>query len=176
MQLPECCITCAFCHKKLYKDSTYSISLEPAIRYISVNDSKNALDGNFEFMNKELIEYQNWEEEYKKKKKEYLVKLEQEETERRGKGLLSPVYEIIKQDLKSDFRVDYNKLGVSKPLFGPIKDVYLSCYEEMWKDFTKEKIEEKLPLLEKNNVNYITLLKKEGKELWKLAETKGILL
>ena len=123
MSLPECCITCVFCHKKLYKDSTYSISLEPAIRYISVNDSKNALDGNFEFLNKEIIEYQNWEEEYKKKKKEYIVKLEQDETERGEKGLLSPAYEIIKQDLKSDFHVDYDKLGVSKPLFGPIKDV-----------------------------------------------------
>ncbi len=127
MTLPKCCITCAFCLKKLYKGTPFET---PVLRKITEEDAQNALNNNYDFLHHEADLFNDWEQEYNKR-----IKFFWEEQENiRKENPLNLSYMVHKQkEAFSDYAL-FEEVGMPAPPFGPVKKVYLCCAEKRFAD------------------------------------------
>ncbi len=164
MTLPKCCITCAFCYKKLFKDSRYSLSNNFSTGVILIDDAKNALIGNWDFLDIEQHIYQKWVNEYKEKEKDYIEEQERKEEERKINHTCSPAYQIFREKLDSKEFSFVDDVDMPSQPFGPVNDVALCCYEKNIKDVKKHEIKDKLMLVNEFPCDFYFPIEERGEK------------
>lgn len=131
--MKKCCISCAFCLKRVYrKNSMHIKDTNPVQRYLTMQDVESALDGNFDFMNRERHDYDNWITEYQKRYNKKILEDRVKKEERRNRHTISVGDAFPEGYFYKMENNGYENLGLNEPPIGPVDYTELTCAEGVW--------------------------------------------
>lgn len=178
--MKKCCITCAFCLRKVKYKKGYMLDCIDNGEVVPLSEEEilDALDNNFNFLNKEKEKYEKWHQLYKEKKEEKRQK------ELEFKKSLNNKHLAFKNSITKSFfsnivvsKVyingdksiydDYKEFGITDPPPDEVKYSSLCCFEKRWSEIRNpqsDEINDKI-LTENDCPFYYSYKDREGKSL-----------
>ena len=179
VKMKKCCMSCAFCQKEVkYNIFGIFVPNNNDVFNLTLDESKSALNGDFSFMDKEKVYYDNWHEEYKEKK---LVKEKENEIAQKQYDRMFPSiakFSAFTNKFNSKLNLgrfyaygdkssydDYKDLGMTNPPPDDVEFTALSCYHKRWKSIKNTNINSnKARLVEENDCEFYYSLEQKGEK------------